>query len=283
MQKEIDNHNRDLLKLVNKHGYLFQWRVKTEVEERGALPWEVASWEHHWVNSKEGTDGYIDLILEHCRHTAFVLIVECKRVDQGQWVFLVQTSDSQRQQTMLASCFYVKGHVPTATPDKQRLMLIGYSDFSLTPSSPESDMCIIRGEGDRDKPMLERISARLLDSTYAVAVEELCLRERPQNRIYVPMIITSAQIRVCRFATDNISLLDGNLSEANFETVPFIRFRKSITTSTISMADRRNIKKSSLRGLAQAKERTILVVNSASLFEILKSIEPIGAFPGMSS
>ena len=84
----------------------------------------------------------------------------------------------------------------------------------------------------------------------------------------IPVIVTTAQIKVCQFNPDNISIEEGYLSDASFDTVPFIRFRKSLSTNLPS-----NKRPDNLVVAHNLNDRTILIVNAMGLTEFLREWE----------
>lgn len=90
---------------------------------------------------------------------------------------------------------------------------------------------------------------------------------RGHARLFIfPSIVTNAEIAVCRFDPTKIKITDGTLEAGDVEisTVPFIRFRKSLTTEFPQGVFYH------LEAANRARERTVFVVNSTSLSEFLK-------------
>jgi hypothetical protein len=108
----------------------------------------------------------------------------------------------------------------------------------------------------------------MTDATESFAEDEIYF-EKPEPsirdlRVYYSVIVTTAKIKVCRFNPNDILIAEGTLSNADFETVPFIRFRKSLTTKLPSGLTPKNLTQS-----IKAKERTVLVVNASNLTGLL--------------
>lgn len=118
----------------------------------------------------------------------------------------------------------------------------------------------------------------MIDSAECVADEESRLREQklatpsgsyiPKDTWFVPTLVTNAELRVCLFDPKDVNLDRGELatSDAEFESVPFIRFRKSIgsryDTSEPAGVD---LQKSNLR-----RERSLFVVQALHLAQFLR-------------
>ena len=110
----------------------------------------------------------------------------------------------------------------------------------------------------------------MLDSIEGLAEEEVNIeksRDRGHARLFIfPAIVTNAEIAVCRFDPTKIKITDGTLEAGDVEisTIPFIRFRKSLTTKFPQGVFYH------LEAANRARERTVFVVNSTSLSEFLK-------------
>jgi hypothetical protein len=246
-----------LQKIVNASGFLFQLAVENEVRKtEGKHSWTVLSREHPWANPESGDEGFIDLILSSNLDER--IVIECKRSLDASWIFLVP--EGLKKKDLRVRCMWSDFEVGKTN-------LVDWYDFRIYPESYESEFCVIRGHGEGDKSMLERLSGNLLKSMECFMAEELSIvtkQNLDNQHFYYPAIITTAQLHVCHFDTSNISLEDGKLNDADYESVPFIRFRKSLATSTTTDAKSRNVKEVNM-----AKERTILIINASELTNIL--------------
>jgi hypothetical protein len=276
----------DLRGIVNNSGFLFQLRVACEVEAtKEGHRWEVVAEEVPWLDQQTGKGGYIDLVLGK---GIVRMVIECKRVKQGTWVFLLPDGTDATDDDLHARCMWVKGpdKLPLPEPPQGPSFRAGWCDFYPEPPSAIAEFCVVRGTGDDDKPMLERIAGQLIDAVECLAIEEILIsiNSGPGHRyIYVPMIVTNADLQVCRFSTDEIDLSDGKLADGQFESVPFIRFRKSLTTRLTT-----NFQPSRLKDAHQDKTRSVIVVSAAHLTSLLERWRfgseyqpPWGATPGL--
>ena len=160
----------------------------------------------------------------------------------------------------------------------------------------QSEFCILQSDEQRKQSILESLASEVLDSVEGIAMEEINIAKcnKPAHlRLFVfPVIVTNAEIAVCRFNPDKVSLNNGTLEENDVEisSVPFIRFRKSFTTnfphSNLSDLQKSSIYSNSnindLKSAVKARERTVFVVNSKSLPEFLKNwnLNPLDEFSG---
>jgi len=263
-----DNHS-NLVNLLNASGFLFQLAVEHQVVSSSSTHnWKVAVREHPWNHGLTNSEGFIDLVLSNGWTR---LVIECKRPRDGVWVFLVP--EEGRKPTLRARCWW--GH---HSPNQRDIAGVG--DFRLWPESIESDICLIRGHGEDGKTMLERIGGNLIRSVEALAGEELKTLAHLGTKkaiVFVPIIITTAELKVCRMSPATISLAKGTLDDPQFETVPFIRFRKSLVTWSDCTA-------TSLSQSNQNNQRTVFIINATSLSEALPNCssdwpQEVGPFP----
>jgi len=129
----------------------------------------------------------------------------------------------------------------------------------------------VRGQGEKDTPLLERLSSLLIRSTEGLANEELKLTFKQERKIhvYIPVIVTNAKLYACRFNISDINIDTGKLSESDFIEIPFIRFRKNLSSTIMSESPFT----SKLSELNRQNERTVLIINAKELTTILRSLD----------
>ena len=248
--------DQQILDMVNRSGFLFQLAIehaiKSKLKSDGI---SIAASEHPWTDTRTGETGFIDLIVE----AGFArFVIECKRPKGGKWFFLAaEDSDDQNPH----------GRITWATKLKDDREIVAVDDLLLFPKSFESSICIIRAEGEDERTLLERYAGKLLASVNAVAQEEV---RYPRNQfypgyIYIPVIVTTASINVAKIDPEKISLADGTITDLNFQSVPHLKFRKSLVTEHSELSA-----PSDLYSSNKNKERTVVVVNSESLLELLQ-------------
>lgn len=95
------------LKIVNASGFLFQSRVEHEVDSTIRRPgWKVLAREYAWRDQK-GEEHYADMILGK---GAMFFVVECKRTQQADWVFVVEEQPTRsRVRCHLRTLPYARG------------------------------------------------------------------------------------------------------------------------------------------------------------------------------
>jgi len=250
------------LRIANASGFLFQLSVENAVRSAysdrplgNPETCSVVAREYPWI-SPTGTQGYIDLVLSKWN---VVLIVECKRTRDGLWVFPIETK-SYRSTTDIRALWVLR--------DVGDKLVSVTDDFIGGPDSLVSQFCAIRGSGEGQTPMLERISATLIQSLEAFAAEAISITQMRDSRRYffLPVIVTNATLATCVVDPSEIDL-NGDTSEANVEETPFIRFHKPLVTElTPGFAT---------GGLGEAlsdRERTVFVVNSRHLLDFLRGL-----------
>ena len=113
-------------------------------------------------------------------------------------------------------------------------------------------------------------AAELVSSTEGLALEDRLLYSKGFEviRIFYNVIVTTALLKVCHIDPSSISLKDGTLADADFEDVPYIRFRKQL--NPVYEIPENNFSESDL---VRAKENTVFVVNSQHLVKFLSEFE----------
>ena len=132
--------------------------------------WDILYREHRWLDPISSTERFIDLVL---RSHAVRMVIECKRVQDATWLFLISDDKVDLGRARL---FW------TYTVDQQK-SFSGWDQFKFTYSSPELPFCIVRGKEEGDNPMLEHLAGIVLRSTEVLADEELGMgRKRVSGR-----------------------------------------------------------------------------------------------------
>jgi hypothetical protein len=254
----------DCLKLANDSGFPLQIAIERAVGETSASHgWKVRYTEHAWVNASDKQSGFADLVLEDRYGTTF-LVVECKRVRQATWLFMNSTGQANpRRNSKAWVSHYANG----------RMAHFGWEDIVIDPPCPESIFCAVRGQSASDRStLLERVGGELVSATEAIASEERDFRPQNQEtiRLYFNIIVTTAELKVAKFNAADISLSDGTMPDAHFDSVPFVRFRKQLSMHSFNLSPsdyERGTNVSSLR------ENTVFVVRADALLEFLQSFD----------
>ena len=272
----------ETLTTVNRSGFPFQFRVFDEIQRTSSLhKWSVSTWEHPWLNRPTETSGFVDLVLENTAVHTQRMVIECKRVRaqdkrQLQWVFLIPVGEAKPIRT--ASCLEIE----CQTQDRGIISDIRvWDNVDVIPDSPEAEICILPSDETRNKPILEHLASYVLDSVQGLAQEEVNIQTTQAGaghlrRFIFPVIVTNATILLCQFNPRLINIKDGTLDDSSttLTPVPFIRFRKSLST---------RFPEGTFHSLAQAntaRHRTVFIVNADSLPAFLKAWQmyPKGTF-----
>jgi len=250
---------KPLLDLVNASGFLFQLRIEQEIKSTDLKGiWEISAREHRWYDSQEGSEGFIDLVLTQTGFSRMIL--ECKRVTDANWIFLIPDDKNKIR----------RAQIKWTMRNSSNEFIAEWHDFNVMPVSPEATFCIVRGQGEKDTPMLERLSSLVLRSLESLANEELSYTNLANQNpyLYFPIIVTNATLHVCRFDPAKINISTGQIHEVDdvdFETVSCVRFRKSFSSTMMSSKSQRD-----LEATNRSNERTIFVINSEKLTETLR-------------
>ncbi|MGB8857304.1 MAG: hypothetical protein WCC58_11635 [Burkholderiales bacterium] len=248
--------------IVNQSGFPLQIGIAHQVRQtKESHGWNVIYTEHSWTNSTNETSGFIDIVLEN-KQGNLVLVIECKRLLDSEWIFLNQGHEIKARNH--AKVWITKG--VQGNPS-----ICDWNDFAIDPASPESDFCVVRGQDNNSRPMLERLAAGVISSIEGFAFEQLPLVGRTGRAkviIFIPIIVTTAKLKICTFEPDKITLGDGTIKEEKLQEVPYIRFRKQLSTAHYHV----NLDYSH-SDQASAKERTVFVVNAEKLIEFLGLVD----------
>lgn len=258
-----------LRNLVDSSGFAFQVAVERLVS---GTAFEVRASEHAWTHPNTQNSGFADIVLEK---GLVRLVVECKRVRGGDWVFLRPgpTPDEASGASRRVDVLW------TAVSPQQDAT--GTDAVFCTPETTQCPFCVIRGSGEGQQSMLERLAAQLLHATEAIAHEQKTLdiarREHlmpAQCWVYVPVIVTNARLSVCSFDPNGVNVADGSLpADATFESVTAVRFFKNLSFDIDTSARR------TLTAANRAKNRTVLVVNATGFTAFLKLFSWEGGMP----
>lgn len=251
------------VKIANDSGFPLQIAVETQVSQStGSHGWKVRYSEHSWVNHADDTSGFIDLVLQD-KHKGTFLVIECKRKNET-WVFMHTDGTAVKRR-------HAKAWVAHYSDGSMRRF--GWTDVTPDPDCPEAMFCAVRGQSTSDKiTMLERIGSDLVSATESLAQEERDFRQQNQEsiRLYFNVVVTTAELKIAKFSPGDISLLNGTLADAQIEDVPFIRFRKQLSTrgGLFNPQDFAN-------GIdpAYAKESTVFVVRASELLQFLHQFQ----------
>ena len=270
------------LSVVNATGFAFQLAVEELVaRDRNAHGWTVTSREHGWRDAARDPQ-FIDLVLTRGQ---IHLVVECKRLKDAQWVFLVP--DGHRGRTAEPT-----RHCRAAVLSKQKTRegpraATTLADFPVDPPSWESAFCSVGGASDRDRPLLDRLCAHVATSADAILDQQLTVDGRrdlhfPALRsdviwIAVPVIITTESLWICRFDPGSVSPERGEIvsESAEFEQVNVVRYRKSFDAHVHPPVLEGSIASviSGVGMLERYSQRTVFVVTARHLVEWLAAFD----------
>lgn len=258
-----DMDTQKLTDIVNQSGFPLQIGVASLIERtKDQHGWKVLFMEHSWKNELDNDKGFVDLVLED-RHRFSVMIVECKRVLDSSWIFLNPDPTAKKRRHAKA---WLTRHAGDCFKH------LNWTDLTIDPDSFESEYCVVFGQDAKSKPMLERVAAELVSATEAIALEEKDYQAQRRDtwRVYFSVIVTTAKLRMCTFNPDKISIADGKIVDPQFTDVPYIRFRKQLSTRApavpLNVIDGFN-------DFVRAKEHTVFVVQSESVPEFLSTFE----------
>lgn len=249
----------DLSKLVNQSGFPLQLAIDRLVQDKAdQIGWSVLYREHGWKHP-DGQGGFIDLGLMN-RHRTAIAVLECKRVLESDWLFL---EPAPPQNPTLDTRLWI-----TSTGKRAREHF-GYFDALAKPDSPESTYCVVAGQDPKSRPLLERLAAELTAATEALAAEErsLLTQQSVGVRFYVSILVTTARLHHSTLDASAVTLETGEAPSIQHTEVPWIRFRKQLSSEFAVEPD---LSGWGFDRLAAAKEKQIFVVSAVHLTNFLK-------------
>lgn len=253
--------NQEPNSVANSSGFPLQIGVTHAINQ--SLEWRVVVEEHPWQSDETGTEGFIDIVAMKRPPGFGAMIIECKRVRQAAWVFLLpKTPPTVRSNATVWYSRRTDGNWVHSD----------WNNWQPEPSTYQSQYCAIPGQEQGRRNLLERTASDLVNSVEAIAHQELELIEQIGtanfSRIYVPMLVTTAHLFATSFDPSAITLNDGSLpTDPAITEVPYIRFRKALSARSGSSSA------SSLSELNKASERTIFVVHAESVTKFLNQFK----------
>jgi hypothetical protein len=259
MSKDFEKQSRSI---ADSSGFPLQLRIAQVAN--ASEDWRVLVEEHPWSSDDPDSGGFIDLVLEEKQHGVQKMVVECKRIRDAIWVFLVHGVRVAHRS---------RARVWYSSYNTNKWDNFGWLERQPAPESYESKFCAIPGIEQGRRSLLDRTTSELIKATEALASDEKGLlegrgKEVKSNGIYIPVLVTTADLAVALFDPKDVSLKDGSLPKSTvFKTVPFIRFRKSLTNK-LSPSRLQTLKEVYL-----ASERSIFIVNSEFFQDFLHKWE----------
>jgi len=227
--------------------------------------WRVLYEEHAWRNERTGSDGFVDVVLEH-QHQDVVLLIECKQLQNREWILQPPNGNPQPRR-------HARGLLAVRANGRLHANFPVWYDHALDPPTPEAVFCVM--PKDARDPTVERVASKPVSATEALEQEErmyLDQRGGDSRRIYFSAIVTTARLTVCEFDPTRISLADGMIpAGANFSSAGAVRLTKQLSTQAAAFESARFGEEAD--ALARAKERTVFVVHAEYLDRFLRNFE----------
>jgi hypothetical protein len=258
--------NTPLTSAIEKSGYPFALAVERELR--------MLAEKHGWpvvLREVPVGDAFADLVLQQ---PGLLLVLECKRVEEEMWHFLVPKGTS----TNTARC-RVEWRNPRAAQPPSILSVslnppskIFCSECTMAEGSYESSVAVLpRGKAAHS---LEQLSGGLLDMTHRLG-DQFGLQYDDEVPTYlIPVIVTNAGLSVCEYDVGTLPIETGRLGEVEFTSVDFLRFRKTLVRRASN--DYQGDRKLFLRQWTADRERTVFVVSPRGLDQFLAGFRAFG-------
>lgn len=250
------------ISIANSSGFPLQIRIGQIANS--STNWSVFLEEHPWKSIDNHAEGFIDLVLID-KHRVQSIVIECKRVRQASWVFMIDRVDCKERSHARLWCSDQSSGI---------WKKFGWTDWQSLPSH-EAKYCAIPGQEQGRRNLLERTAAELIEAIESLAWQEKELADKVPptmcnfRRIYIPVIVTTAELKVSCFDPSTISLKEGDLpNDTEYTTVPYVRFRKSLTSKIFP-----ELSVDKVKDLHMASERSVIVVNAENFNDFLNNWE----------
>lgn len=251
-------NDAELSKAINDSGFPMQLGLKYLVES-GGTPWRVALSEHPWRDPASGDDKFLDFVLRSGKE---VMVVECKRSRDTDWIFLREpTGQAPNNERRIA-----RSWVNVVKPNRS-VRVNEWCETLIDPRSPVAQYCVIRKNNQRTQELLEKTAAEVVRAVEALATQDLDVSLANNSRLsslYIPVIVTTARLYVCDVAPKTFDPADGAIPDNDFARIGMVRFEKSLNHPT-NYGDA-----SSLEEVAKQAERSVLIVESGYFLEFLR-------------
>jgi hypothetical protein len=241
---------------MNQSGFPLQ--VATRLVVQTTPGWSVLGEEHSWQDPEKEGSAFADLIARNASRR-ITLVIECKRKKDANWCFLVHDDET---------CDQTRHKVLRRKVSQDKIDFAWYPAHQR-PSAYSSMYCVVRGgSSDQKGSMLENIASELVRATEAIAAEEILFLQKEQNfseGIYLPVIVTTAELSVLKYQNSSLDIAKGLLDEGAIESVDWIRLEKQLTHTTTSRA--RDVNEAQF---SQGKERAVYIVRSEKFSSFLE-------------
>lgn len=263
--------DQDAIRYASDSGFPLQIAVQHAVDGSTARTgWSVRYVEHGWVHPEEEARGFMDLVLQSRRSSCF-FVVECKRQRDATWVFMHYSGQAKPRRR-------AKPWVTQTSLEK--VIYHGWAEAPLDPACSETTFCAVRGQNTSERnTLLERTGAELILATESLAHAERDFRrmDNVSTRLYFPLLVTTAKLKIADFDPTSVSLTNGELNSASIRDVPYVRFRKQLATRFEALApaaaDRTEDPSFSM-------ESSLFVVRADCLIDFLSEFEPPEKYEG---
>lgn len=245
--READDSN-DLIQALSGSGFPMQTRVASAIK---ALAIYEVEEELAW-RRPDGSDGFLDIA---AIGRSVRVLIECKKTAQDKFVFLLPADGDCHQHHQFLQGIYLH-----QMQDSTKRGAVAWGRISTAPSSYKSMFCVAKSSSSNR--LLESDVQPLVRATEAYALDRYRSFRPEQSEAIcapcVPVLITNAALFVACYHPDEVCLESGIYKARNehLSPVKFIRFSKQFTTSFD----------------VEMRERTVLIVHSSAVVEVLREL-----------
>lgn len=263
------------LTTVNSSGFPLQLALMHAVKRTAVnMDCELMYVEHAWKSQDTGESGFIDLVVG--KSDRYRMVVECKRVRDSAWYFISESGEDQDQGrcTMMKTDKVREEFLRTSEGSAQRdRIYTGWGEFGVLPKCPEALFCVVRGNSETSgsrQALVERLGGELCSAVEAFAKSEepalMSADSYSSQAYYVPVIVTTAALKVVKMDPSQISLSNGEIDDGQVRDVPFVKLTKQLSVSAVDFGLSPRLR----HRYTKSRLRTVYVVRADSFVDFLK-------------
>ncbi len=211
-------------------GFPFQTAIAQVIRAKTPAGWSIRASEYAW-QTLDGEGHFLDLVAQK---GPLLLTIECKKTAKEVWTFLRPLGlGLTTGQTGEFRCVQGEQAASFMNP-----LALSCGSWPPWPQPTLPGICVIStSKSGGDQPMLERDAGLLIRATDAFA-DDFRGRSHPTKEtgpfLFVPVIVTNANIYTARYQPTDVSLETGEFSRPPKEIEPadVVRFHKTFVTET---------------------------------------------------
>ncbi len=249
---------------------------KNGINYRPAYPLKFSVKEIIKISQQKGGDGTLDIVIDDdypenqdnkneyliVKKNPYIdprLIIKCNRFI-GDWKFYLPNTN--KNQIGKGKCIYVEKQPEI----KEQLEKLIWIEPSIGPLSLVSEHCVMKSEGKNDFHSLEEILKELLGFLEDIAKKDMSIPYSNPfwKRIYIPIIVTTANLQSCIFDPNTIK--KGSIDNCKINKIELIRIRMNLSTN---IEDNELKINEDIKSVYQKNQFTVLILQEDHMMQSL--------------